>query len=348
MSTGAMLGLMSRRTALAAIAGLVGSGLGRASERSTPSPIKENGFVSIGGIDQWVGLRGADRRNPILLFLHGGPAAAQSPFLSLYKPWERDYTVAHWDQRGAGKTFGRTGSATPDMTLERMADDAGEVADHLRRRLGDRKVVLVGHSWGTLLGLKAVQRRPGSFTAFVGTGQMALSWPDSIAAQYAHVRRRAQADGNKAASTALAAIDPPNPVDRAHVGLIRRWLNHYMPASDKSYLAIQDGFVGQPPYPTVGDRADWIGGQSFSGSRIMPILMGDPIRTIGRDMSLPFFVIQGREDHITPSAAAKAYLNRTTAPKKGFTEIDGGHFAAMSNPEGFLKAMNGLVRPILG
>jgi pimeloyl-ACP methyl ester carboxylesterase len=311
------------------------------------SAIDDGGFVPIGGIDQWISLRGSDRRNPILLFLHGGPAAAQSPFLSLYTAWERDYTVAHWDQRGAGKTYGRTGAATPGMTLERMADDAGEVAEHLRQRLDGRKVVLVGHSWGSLLGLKAVERRPEAFALFVGTGQISTSWAESISGQYAYLRRRALTEGDKEASAALAAIDPLDPADRTHVGVVRRWLNHYMPATDKAYLKIQNDYVGQPPYPTTGDRGDWIGGQSFSGPRLMPMLMGDPLGSLERRMSRPFLLIQGREDLLTPSAPARAYLDRMTAPRKGFAEIDGGHFAAMSNPEGFLNALNRLVRPLL-
>src|SRR5471032_2315488 len=78
--------------------------------------IDESGFVRIGGIDQWISIQAQDRRNPVILYLHGGPSEAQSPFLSQFLPWQRDFTVVNWDQLGAGKTFGRNGAATPDMT----------------------------------------------------------------------------------------------------------------------------------------------------------------------------------------------------------------------------------------
>jgi pimeloyl-ACP methyl ester carboxylesterase len=124
---------------------------GRAS--AATGGIDESGFVRIGGIDQWIAIQGRDTGNPAILYLHGGPSEAQSPFLGQFLPWEQDFTVANWDQRGAGKTYGRNGPSTPEMTLDRMVDDAIEVAEHVCGRLSQRKVILVGQSWGSFLGV---------------------------------------------------------------------------------------------------------------------------------------------------------------------------------------------------
>ncbi len=70
--------------------------------------IDESGFVSIGGIDQWIAIQGQSRSNPVILFLHGGPGEAQSPFLDQFKPWENDFTVVNWDQRGGARPSGGT------------------------------------------------------------------------------------------------------------------------------------------------------------------------------------------------------------------------------------------------
>lgn len=70
--------------------------------------IDERGFVTIGGIKQWIAIQGADRRKPAILYLHGGPGEAQSPFLDDFASWGRDFTVVNWDQRGAGKTYEKT------------------------------------------------------------------------------------------------------------------------------------------------------------------------------------------------------------------------------------------------
>src|SRR5919109_918885 len=133
-------------------------------------PIDEQGHVSIGGIPQWIAIQGEDSK-PALLYLHGGPGEAQSPFLNSFAPWRRDYTVINWDQRGAGKTFEKNGEGTPDVTLRRLTEDAVEVTRHVLSRLGERKLVLVGQSFGAVLGLLVVRRAPELFRAFVATGQ---------------------------------------------------------------------------------------------------------------------------------------------------------------------------------
>src|ERR1700743_2850790 len=71
--------------------------------------IDESGFVQIGGIDQWIAIQGQNRTNPVILYLHGGPGEAQSPFLDQFMPWQRDFTVVNWDQRGAGNTYEKNG-----------------------------------------------------------------------------------------------------------------------------------------------------------------------------------------------------------------------------------------------
>ena len=95
--------------------------------------INESGFHKVGGIDQWISIQGHDTAKPAILYLHGGPAEAQSPFLKEFLPWQDDYTVVNWDQRGSGKTYGKNGASTPGMNtaesaVEQLVTDAVEVA----------------------------------------------------------------------------------------------------------------------------------------------------------------------------------------------------------------------------
>src|SRR5580704_11415038 len=106
----------------------VGTSLVLASRITTSlaaqSPIDQSGFIHIGGIDQWIAIQGKDRSNPAILYLHGGPGEAQSPFLDQFKSWEHDFTVVNWDQRGSGKTYERNGEATMQaFTLDRVVND---------------------------------------------------------------------------------------------------------------------------------------------------------------------------------------------------------------------------------
>jgi len=134
--------------------------------------IDEAFFTGIGGIDQWVAIRGQNRENPIILILHGGPGIALSVMPRDYLwSWSERFTLVMWDQRGAGRTFGRSGPVSTDVTIDQMWRDGIELAEFVRARLHKKKIVLVGVSWGSDLGVRMVKSRPDLFYAYVGTGQ---------------------------------------------------------------------------------------------------------------------------------------------------------------------------------
>src|SRR5687767_6896213 len=134
---------------------------------NTPNGIVEERFVRVGGVDQWIQIRGEDRDNPVLLVLHGGPGWPNAVFTLTLRPWERHFTVVQWDHRGAGKTLGRIGKAgSGEMTFSRRVI---ELVDFLRNYLRKDKVILLAESMGTLTGLPLVKQRPDLFHAVVVT-----------------------------------------------------------------------------------------------------------------------------------------------------------------------------------
>ena len=129
--------------------------------------------VRLGGIDQFLWIRGDDpARNPVLLFVHGGPGFPGGVTARVNAELERDFTVVHWDQRGAGHAYYK-GFPEEELTLPRFVDDAIELSRRLTRRFGQRKIFLVGHSWGTLVSALATARHPELFHAFVSIAQLA-------------------------------------------------------------------------------------------------------------------------------------------------------------------------------
>src|SRR5690606_13253440 len=189
--------------------------------------------VRIGGIDQWVSIRGNDPRNPVLLMLHGGPGWVSMP-ISWYfqRGWEEYFTVVQWDQRGAGKTYaGHDPEAiAPTMTLERMVADTEEMAAWLRREFGRERIFVLGHSWGSYLGLELAQRRPQWLHAYIGMGQMTNA-PESERRGWAFAMQAARRDGNATAVAELQALAPyaqgDGAVPLADLEAQRKWLNHY-------------------------------------------------------------------------------------------------------------------------
>src|SRR5580704_13617058 len=111
--------------------------------------VDEAMYVHLGDIDQWVTIRGEDRQNPVLLFVHGGPGDVTNPWsFALFAAWEKRFTVVQWDQRGAGRTLRKTGpSVALTMTLDRMARDGIELSEFLWKHLGKPRIVLVAHSF---------------------------------------------------------------------------------------------------------------------------------------------------------------------------------------------------------
>jgi pimeloyl-ACP methyl ester carboxylesterase len=291
--------------------------------------IAEEGFVRIGGIDQWVAIRGQDRTRPAILFLHGGPCDAQSPHLSLFAPWEQRYVVANWDQRGSGATFKKNGTSTPEVTFDRIAKDAVEVAKHVLRRTGQSKLILVGHSWGALLGLTVTRAQPDLFAAFIGTGQPVHTADIVERMRASAIARARKASDSKAAAKlkSLSAHDLVTDMDN-FVGLLVKWTEPFIP-SDQRYIATPTAFPN-----------------NFCETALNATLVTTDARAAGFDLPIPYFIIQGRDDNRTPPDAARAFMERIKAPAKGYTAIEGGHFACLTNPDGFLNAMTGDLRRI--
>jgi pimeloyl-ACP methyl ester carboxylesterase len=172
--------------------------------------IDEASFVRIGGIEQWITIRGQNRANPVLLFLHGGPGDVTSPWGYAYvAPWYTQFTVVEWDQRGAGRTLRKSGpSIAPTITVDRLVDDGIELSDYLRKHLGKEKIFIVGHSFGSTIGTLMARARPDLFFAYVGTAQVADT-PRAEAFAYEALFKKAQASVNQRAKEELAQIGPP-------------------------------------------------------------------------------------------------------------------------------------------
>jgi len=324
---------------------MIGGSLGLMARTASAAPgIDESGFVKIGGIDQWIAIQSSDVRNPILLYLHGGPGEAQSPFLKQFLTWRRDFTVVNWDQRGAGKTFGRNGAATPGMTVDRLVEDIAEIAQSVSARFGQRKVILVGQSWGSLLGVYVIKRYPELFHAYVGTAQV-VSIPATITDLAHYARQKAAEAGDTATLDALdAAAALPEP---ARLGAMRKASSKWAASvSDLPYTKMIEDFRGHAPYP-AGDVADWVNGVHFSTNTIGPTMITMDMRTLGLDMPVPFFIFQGRDDHITGGEPARAYAADIRAPAKGYVALDGGHYACFTSTDQFLGALRTHVLPLV-
>src|SRR4051794_10543599 len=163
--------------------------------------------MMLGGVEQWVLVRGRGVDAPILLKVHGGPGQAEIPTIHMNARLEEHFLVVEWDQRGAGKSAAAVEPCAA-MTLDQIVTDAIELTERLVDEYGPRQVILLGHSWGSLVGVLAVQRRPDLYAAFVSTGQIA-SFAEGQRIAHECVVAEARRRGHAEATTATASVPPP-------------------------------------------------------------------------------------------------------------------------------------------
>jgi pimeloyl-ACP methyl ester carboxylesterase len=309
-----------------------------------PHAIRDGRYVIIGGVQQWVGIRGENKTNPVILFVHGGPGNGQSGQATLFRRWEHDFTIVQWDQRGGGLTFAAGARLTPDIPMERMVGDGIEVAEYVRHTLGVNRMVLLGHSWGSVLGVRMVKARPDLFSAYVGTGQLKDA-AGQIDKTYDATLARARAAHNDDDVRTLAKIGRPPYASSVNFSRLLLTRNHYFNPADARFLGFGTGSeirtIMTSPDLSLGEAVASVRGMMITAGSfdIYPPLLHADLPALGCDFPIPFFVIEGDDDRFTYTDMAKAYFDCIKAPHKEFLMIPGGHFAAMTNAEAFRKAL---------
>jgi pimeloyl-ACP methyl ester carboxylesterase len=319
-----------------------------ALEITTPNGIVEERFIKVGGIDQWIQIRGEDRDNPVLLVLHGGPGWPNAVFTLPLRPWEQHFTVVQWDHRGAGKTLGRTGKAgSGEMTFDRRVDDAIELIEFLRQHLGTDKVIVLAESMGTLTGLPLVKRRPDLVHALVVT-DLYVDMAANEARKWQLTLERLRAAGKAKGVAALEGIgSDPTRRDLHAWNTNMAWaFRTNVPTPNLDRRLLFPLALSSPIY-SLHDLYTLFAGFQWSTAQIFTELKDYDARRLGPHFEVPFFLFQGATDVVTLTSLAEEYFGEVEAPTKGLALIpDAGHFAAFTQPEPFLAELLTRVRPL--
>lgn len=310
--------------------------------------IHEQGFVRIGGIEQWISIRGEDLANPVVLELHGGPGASTAIFGPRTRPWEKHFTIVRWDMRGTLKTLGRSGpEGQGEMTFDRIHADAIEVTDHIRARLGVDKVVLLGHSYGSAFGLRLARAFPERYSAYVGTDQNIHDAGRDDSVRQALLTRLRAAGKRKE----LAAVEALHPDEQRWTTRERAMHAELLATSDPLTLDTMKrtvmGSLWFSPLHSLRESGRFVKGMSFSEQVTEGTAAFDDWAD-GTRFQVPFFVFQGEKDVLTSPALARRFFDDVQAPVKAFALIeDCSHFAAFRRPERFLELLLTHVRPLV-
>ncbi|HSL45348.1 MAG TPA: alpha/beta hydrolase [Anaerolineales bacterium] len=268
--------------------------------------------IELGGMEQWIQIRAQDASNPVLLWLHGGPGAAQMSVARHFNgALEEHFVVVHWDQRGAGKSNPIDFDAS-SMTFNQYLNDAHELTLYLKERFGQDKIYLVGHSWGSQLGIHLVRMYPQDYYAYVGVSQVVNSV-------------RAQEIGYDWLEKQVATVDERTdlgmlgqPPFRGHDRFVRyiQWIDRYGGVFDVSFAELAWVTFRSPEY-NLRDAFHWLRG-STRGSGPMwespEYQEFDALRDIPR-LEIPVYFFSGRRDYNTPLVLVEAYFEVLDAPR---------------------------------
>jgi pimeloyl-ACP methyl ester carboxylesterase len=296
-----------------------------------PNQISEEKYIPINGIEQWITIKG-NRSKPVILFIHGGPGSPVTPYIDvLYKDLEKDFIIVQWDQRGAGRTYGR--NAPPEeltpaylkahpLTLAQMTSDGVAVSEYLLKYLGKQKIILFGTSWGSALGVKIVTTRPDLFYAYVGHSQIVD--PTITMEKYTKIYKMAEDKSDEDALKILNTIGKPPYTSAKSVGQLYRVIKKYEKAN--STPAPANWFVLSPDYDNDTDNKNRNDGDDYSfvnftgDSKLQVPSMSASINLMrdNLDFKVPVYLIQGNEDILTPKEMSRKYFDKIKAPEKKY------------------------------
>lgn len=290
--------------------------------RTSPDSLVALESIELGGVTQWVSLRGKDRKAPILVCLHGGPGSPETPLVRRHCAGllEESFLVVAWEQRGAGKSY-HAGDGQA-LSIPLMLADLLALVDWLRARFGKEKVYILGHSWGSLLGILFAQAHPERVAAFGGGGQF-CGGLDNERESYRWTLEQAKARRNRRAVKELSAIswygvEPLGGDWRKAIKVERRWLYRMgggIGHDRFSMLGLAWTLVSGPEY-TLADKLSYLKGSERSLDQLWEAALGYDLRKSLVRLEVPAYFFLGRWDWTTPSSLASDYLRALEAPKK--------------------------------
>lgn len=298
---------------------------GEAIENSIAEVLK----VPINGIDQFMIIRGENLNNPVLLMLHGGPGSPQAHLNLLHnKELEKHYVVVNWDQRGAGGSY-YDDIPEKSMNINQFIEDTYAVTKYLCKRFDKQKIVLLGHSWGSYLGMRTIQKHPEVYSAYVGIGQV-TNQRLSEDLSYDWVLKQAKTTGHEEAIAELEAIGPPkngvypDPVN--NIQTQRKWVTEFGGAaygkSSKDFFEVMlKPLITFREYK-LSYKFDYMKGMIFTQKLLWEEMLSNQLVDVVDSVAIPVYVLHGKHDYQTVYSLAKTYIDSLKAPKKVFITFE--------------------------
>ncbi len=276
--------------------------------------INESYYIELGGIKQWISLQGYSTDKPVLLFLDGGPGSPEMPLIKKYYPHlETKFIVCYWHQRGAGLSFSRK-IPKESMNINQFVSDAYELTIHLTKKFNTDKIYIMGHSWGSLLGLKLVYKYPELYKGYFGIGQVIHQYVGEKIS-YNWVLNQATEDNNIKAIKDLKRLgEPPYGNDvkswKKALKIERKWVQFYGgevygKQNTKQYYKdyIKSDYVKKI------QLLKYYRGVKFSINNLWMEELNINLFNDIRAYKIPIYIFQGKYDYQVPHELVRNYFD---------------------------------------
>ena len=313
-----------------------------------PQSIATQEWIDINGLPQWTLMRGRDRNKPILLVLHGGPGISEFALFRAYNSnLENHFVVVHWDQRGTGMSFAPD-TPVESINPEQYIADLDQLVNYLHAKFDRDRIALLGHSWGSILGIIYASRYPEKLSAYIGTGQVSdMRANEQISYQY--TLAQAYERGNKKAITELEEIGPP-PYSTDKTSQQRNWLNKFgggVIHKNYSKSRLIRAALSMPE-TNIFYLISVLRGAAFTHKHMWDAVLAINLDKTYLRFEVPVFFLLGRHDYQTPAKLAETYFQRLQAPVKDLVYFEkSAHSPPWEEPERFRQVITKTIRPQL-
>lgn len=286
------------------------------SETHAQTGIDTTEYLPVGGIKQAVKIEGADLSKPLFLFITGGPGSEgiyeeNKAYLDKLK---KHFVVVTWDQRNCGKTL-QINPSPVKLTVKLYENDTNELISALLKQFHQKKLFVMGWSWGTVLGFYMADKHPELVYAYMAVSPAVNQW-ESERLSLTELKQKAARQKNKEAISELSKVKIPFENGEQ---------NYY----DRKWLALLNG-------ETIEDTVAF---KKYFTENSEMIALFREANFINLPVSLPlvkcpvyFFV--GRKDHQTNYLISQKYYKQLRAPKKGLFWFErSGHLIPVTEPD---------------
>lgn len=317
-----------------------------ADGKPDPGSIAKLEKITLEGSEQWITIRGKNPRNPVLLFLAGGPGGSQlAATRDQLKALEDHFVVVNWDQPGSAKSY----HSVPfkSLTRERYISDGHQLTLYLTQRFNQDKIYVLGESWGSALGIWMVQRNPELYHAFIGTGQM-IAFAETEKYCYEQALKIASERGDRQKIEDLKRQGPPpyygNDVvwkESAYLMYLSDYMMRNPAITNSAYNTLGD--MAAPEYGLY-DKINYVRGIIYTFNHVYQQLYDFDLRKQATKINVPVYFLEGRHDINAPPVLVEDYYKILDAPRKEFIWFErSGHSAWINERDKFVDIIVNLV-----